>query len=98
MFHFLWAHWAHCGIFVSAVCSLFPKAIFFDVYKIIGWIIETVKSRSKRSVLCKNNDKKEGKGKIQGVPQLQTAALPRHQEEEETDKTKQAKSNKRKKH
>ena len=28
--------------------------------------------------------------KSQGVPQSQTAALPRHQEEEETDKTKQA--------
>ena len=30
--------------------------------------------------------------KVQGVPQSQTAALPRHQEEEETDKIK---SNKR---
>ena len=29
----------------------------------------------------------KGKRKVQGVPQLQTAALPRHQEEEETDKT-----------
>ena len=34
--------------------------------------------------------KKKGKGKVQGVPQSQTAALPRHQEEEETDKRKQA--------
>ena len=33
---------------------------------------------------------KEGKRKDQGVPQSQIAALPRHQEEEETDKTKQA--------
>ena len=33
---------------------------------------------------------KKGKRKVQGVPQSQTAALPRHQEEEETDKTKQA--------
>ena len=33
---------------------------------------------------------KKGKRKVQGVPQLQTAALPRHQEEEETDKSKQA--------
>ena len=38
--------------------------------------------------------KKKGKRKVQGVPQWQTAALPRHQEEEETDKTKQAKLNK----
>ena len=34
--------------------------------------------------------KKKGKRKVQGVPQSQTAALPRHQEEEETVKTKQA--------
>ena len=31
-----------------------------------------------------------GKRKVQGVPQSQTAALPRPQEEEETDKSKQA--------
>ena len=33
---------------------------------------------------------KKGKRKVQGVPQSQTAALPWHQEEEETDKSKQA--------
>ena len=33
---------------------------------------------------------KKSKRKVQGVPQSQAAALPRHQEEEETDKTKQA--------
>ena len=33
---------------------------------------------------------KFGKRKVQGVPQSQTAALPRPQEEEETDKSKQA--------
>ena len=33
---------------------------------------------------------KKGKRKAQGMPQLQTAALPRPQEEEETDKSKQA--------
>ena len=33
---------------------------------------------------------KKGKTKVQGVPQSQTAALPRPQEEEETDKSKQA--------
>ena len=32
---------------------------------------------------------KKGKRKVQGVPQLQTAALPRPQEEEETNKSKQ---------
>ena len=34
--------------------------------------------------------KNKGKRKVQGVPQSQTAALPRPQEEEETDKSKQA--------
>ena len=34
--------------------------------------------------------KKKSKRKVQGVPQSQTAALPRPQEEEETDKSKQA--------
>ena len=34
--------------------------------------------------------KRKGKRKVQGVPQSQTAALPRHQEEAEIDKTKQA--------
>ena len=33
---------------------------------------------------------KIGKRKVQGMPQSKAAALPRHQEEEETDKTKQA--------
>ena len=33
---------------------------------------------------------KKGRRKVQGVPQSQTAALPRPQEEEETDKSKQA--------
>ena len=33
---------------------------------------------------------KKGKRKVQGMAQSQTAALPRHQEEAETDKAKQA--------
>ena len=37
-------------------------------------------------------EKKNGKRKVQGVPKSQTAALPRHQEEEETN----IKPNKRK--
>ena len=35
-------------------------------------------------------DPKKNKRKVQGVPQSQTAALPRPQEEEETDKSQQA--------
>ena len=34
--------------------------------------------------------KRGGKRKVQGMPQSQTASLPRHQEEEETDISKQA--------
>ena len=34
--------------------------------------------------------RKKGKRKVHVAPQSQTAALPRHQEEEETDKSKQA--------
>ena len=34
--------------------------------------------------------RKKGKRTIQGVPQSETAALPRHQEEEKTYKSKQA--------
>ena len=34
--------------------------------------------------------KKNDNRKVQGVPQSQAAVLPRHQEEDETDKTKQA--------
>ena len=37
-----------------------------------------------------NGDTKKGKRKVQGLPQSQTAALSRHHEEVETDKTKQA--------
>ena len=33
---------------------------------------------------------KKGRRKVQGVPQSQTVTLPRHQEEGETDKSKQA--------
>ena len=36
------------------------------------------------------HEKKKGKRKDQGVPQSQTAAIPRHEEEEETDKIQQA--------
>ena len=38
----------------------------------------------------KKKKKKKSKRKVQGVPQSQTAALPRHQEKQEINKTKQA--------
>ena len=36
------------------------------------------------------SEKEKGKRKVQGVTQSETAALARHQEEKETDETKQA--------
>ena len=46
--------------------------------------------RGRDGGVVKADLKTNGKRKVQGVPQSQTAALPRLQEEEETDKTKQA--------
>ena len=45
---------------------------------------------SKLASLSVSSLRRKGKRKVQGVPQSQTAALPRPQEEEETDKSKQA--------
>ena len=45
---------------------------------------------ARMSVFPFTANKKKVKRKVQGMPQSQTAALPRHQEEEETDKSKQA--------
>ena len=60
-------------------CLLLPKAYIAEV---------TI--RSHYNYILKELYKKKSKRKVQGVPQSQTAALPRHQEEEETVKTKQA--------
>ena len=47
-------------------------------------------ANTSRKALTGCGMKKKGKRKVQGVPQSQTAALPRPQEEKETDKSKQA--------
>ena len=63
---------------------------FLFMVVLLSWIklefygqVNTVKVMSSQLV------KKKSKRKVLGVPQSQTAALPRYQEEEETDKTKQ---------
>ena len=43
-----------------------------------------------RQIVSFTDRSKKGKRKVKGVPKSQTAALPRPQEEEETDKSKQA--------
>ena len=50
------------------------------------------KTREKEQLMTKTDAtfEKKGKRKVQGMPQSQATALPGHQEEEETDKTKQA--------
>ena len=48
----------------------------------------TIKFRLRQALLQKRF--KKGKRKVQGVPQSQTAALPRPQEDKKTDKSKQA--------
>ena len=51
------------------------------------WLIRYPDFKINQNGLC---DTEKGKRKVQGVPQSQTAALPRPQEEEKTDKSKQA--------
>ena len=55
----------------------------FDKFESVTFVIWCVFAPKGSS--CSKN----GKKKVQGVPQSQTAALPRPQEEEETDKSKQ---------
>ena len=61
---------------------------FFNILRLIPVRSTTyVKALDTRLL---ENLTKNGNRKVQGVPQSQTAALPGHQEEEETDKSKQA--------
>ena len=53
-------------------------------------ISETKRTTIHNYCYFKHHERKKGKKKFQGVPQSQTSALPRHKEEEEIDKTKQA--------
>ena len=61
---------------------------FFPRYR--GFEPNTGQLFSWKAFSLYNEVVKKGKRKVQGVLQSQTAALSRHQEEEETDKTKQA--------
>ena len=55
--------------------------------------LASCKSALNPPVVYSTDRSKKGKRKVQGVSQSQTAAFPRHQEEEETDKSKQAQIN-----
>ena len=52
------------------------------------WILSKIRKNPHKEIMKRY--RKKGKRKVQWVPQSQTAALPRCQEEEETVKTKQA--------
>ena len=62
-----------------------------DIFKMVAKaaIMDFLSEQFKLFLIYKKK-KKKGKRKVQRVPQLQTAALPRPQEEEKTDKSKQA--------
>ena len=68
----------HC--LLSPVC---PN--IYGYYSIVTEYLN-VETKHNFCINCKKWDKR----KVQGMPQSQTAALPINQEEEETDKTKQA--------
>ena len=59
-----------------------PIGLVADEILVQQWILKL--NRKEKAL------RKKSKRKVQGVPQSQTAALPRPQEEEETDKSKQA--------
>ena len=63
-------------------------------YVFVIWKKAQIKYFQNQNTIClfihKQHGKTKGKRKVQGVPQSKTAALPKHQEEKETDKTKQA--------
>ena len=62
---------------VMSTHNMFSSRKKENIYLII-WILFLARAMKKK------------KRKVQGVPQSQTAALPRSQEEEETNKSKQA--------
>ena len=55
-----------------------------------GNILNVFSSEAAEPNMLKFHMEKKVRKKVQGVPESQTAALPRPQEEEETDKSKQA--------
>ena len=77
------------SVFISTtldgVTSFFLMSTTEEMHVNVSVIVKTVSGIS-----LFDGGKKKDKRKVQGVPQSQAAALPRYQEEEETDKSKQA--------
>ena len=65
------------------------KHAFFGPGEVYKFIYKSLLASNKSQKACNELDmfdSQKGKRKVQRVPQLQAAALPRHQEEEEIDK------------
>ena len=74
-------------VFVILCVFCFQRQSFFTFIPLAISFCHTLKTDAQPTNIYKI---KKDKRKVQGVPQSQTAALPRPQEEEETDKSKQA--------
>ena len=74
----------------GALRKITTTRILIEKYEMISWISPICLSYNEKRETEKSREyHKKGKIKVKRVPQSQTAAHPRHQEEEETDKTKQ---------
>ena len=93
-------------LYYQITCNIFPQKIFspyllkpflfilkfqfLNDFYALGDVSLMIRIPFKRTEQMSCVYQKRGKRKVQGMPQSQTADLPRHQEEEKTDKTKQA--------
>ena len=76
--------------FFKSMRGAFPTCAWLHSLSRTSWQIERKAMVRNRYNYLTPSVPKRYKRKVLGVPKPQTAALPRHQEEEETDKTKQA--------
>ena len=81
---------------LHSLIKVFNSMIYLAYFEIIMLnLLYLYISKTRNLLLSVANITKKGKRKVQGVPQSQTAALPRPKKEEKTDKSKQAQTNKR---
>ena len=73
---------------ISKEMKVFARTTGFSIPNC--YVVRKKKKKKIREKCREWHNHKKGKRKVQGVPQLQTATLSKPQEEEETDKSKQA--------
>ena len=79
------------GAIIYLIGEDHASAMFFCYFCILSYLcFQTSLHHTNYSFISRKTKVKTVKRKVQGMPQSQTAALSRHQEEEEVDKTKQA--------